>query len=247
MINLFTSYFILKDAQRQQEVDRCLWMNIANPKINKIYLFLDDELEIEKVINKFGHTKLNLISLGRRPTYKDWIIWSESLSESQISIFANSDIYFDQTIEKFEHVKENSLICLSRYNFRNNNWFLQEQPEWSQDVWAIKSNQIISFKDQLNIEIGRPSCDNKMACVFAINGWDLFNPYREIKCFHFHRSIHRDYKKHSANYAGFFALVPESNFNNPSEITIVASPIKGENIKDIQISNFLEKGLSNET
>jgi hypothetical protein len=86
-----------------------------------------------------------------------------------------------------------------------------------------------------------------MACVFAINGWDLFNPCREIKCFHFHRSTHRDYKKHSANYAGFLAFIPESNFIMPSKVTIVASPIKGQNIKDIRMSDFLEKGLLNET
>lgn len=247
-MNLFTSYFISRDQSRQQEIDRCLSININNPNIKRIFLFLDCGVSIRNVVKNFGNKKLNFIYLDRRPTYEDWIVWSKTLDQ-QISVFANSDIYFDHTIAKLKVYlkKEKNIVCISRHNFQNNKWILHGRPEWSQDVWAIKYSDNINFSDQLNIKIGFPACDNRMACVFAMNGWNIFNPCNEIKCFHFHRSEHRDYKKYDPNSAGFLAFVPESNLSCPSKVTIIASPIKIENIKEVRLSNFLEKGLANAT
>ena len=41
MINLITSFFIPKEVERQNEILKCLYLNIACPYINKIYLLIE--------------------------------------------------------------------------------------------------------------------------------------------------------------------------------------------------------------
>jgi hypothetical protein len=93
MVNLFTSIYTDKSAVRQKELIYCLNKNLANPHINKIYLFVDGEVKLP------NSDKLIIIPF-KRPTYRDFfnLIDRTVTSREDISIVANTDIYFNHTL-----------------------------------------------------------------------------------------------------------------------------------------------------
>ena len=46
MINLITSFFIPKQVERQNEMLKCLYLNVACPYINKIYLLIEKKTDM---------------------------------------------------------------------------------------------------------------------------------------------------------------------------------------------------------
>jgi hypothetical protein len=53
----------------------------------------------------------------------------------------------------------------------------------------------------LNIQFGKPGCDNKIAYIYTILGYDVINDPLFIKSYHYHRQQTRDY--------GFKDKIPE--------------------------------------
>lgn len=246
---LFTTYYQSNNALRQAEIDASLKNNIQNSLISKIFIFLDSNTTSDIVSSKFNSNKLKYIQLNSIPMYSDWIKYSKNLNSEEVSLFANADIYFDESLINIKkYLGEKRIICLSRHNLINQNLILQNQPEWSQDFWAIKVSEIekIYFEKELEIQTAIPGCDNKLAFVFTMAGWDLFNPFNEVKCIHLHSSEIRNYDKFDHRIAGTLANVHESKSpSNPSMITINIMPLKSSNIKDIGINIWLEESNKN--
>ena len=73
---------------------------------------VDHLMQLTETLGFFEKNKLNLIILDKIPSYKDWL--DISGTKNEISVFANADIYFDESINKaFNYLKnEKSLICL---------------------------------------------------------------------------------------------------------------------------------------
>lgn len=250
-LNLFTTYFLHNKKERREEIDRCIEVNINNPNINRIFLFTEN-VSAESVLKRFGRKKIYPIKIDRRPTYLDWIRMSSGLSPGDISVLCNSDIYFDDTIRLMNSFLSGSkrMVCLARHEFRAGEVVLHDHPEWSQDVWAIRAGDArdVFFQNQTEIEMGFPACDNKLACAFAAAGWDLYNPYESIRCFHLHDSPLRDYEKYSVKASGFLGFVGLSKSpEEPSEVSIVLVPPRITNIKNISVNYYLAQKLSRTT
>ena len=93
MINLITSFFIPKEVERQNEILKCLYLNIACPYINKIYLLIEkktDMIFLKEKIKPRG--KIQLILLNKQPTYADYVKIANQLQE-EICMISNSDIW----------------------------------------------------------------------------------------------------------------------------------------------------------
>lgn len=246
-INLYSTYFISSSQERQQELDFCLIKNLENMYIYNVNIFIENNAvdRVRQITNKLGlfeKNKLNLIVLDKIPSYKDWL--ENSKDKDEISVFSNADIYFDQTINRvFGYLRDkNSLICLSRHEIIDNKAMPHKKPKWSQDAWIINSNQIndIDFLEKLEISTGACRCDNKLAYRFAISGWNLYNPFEEIKCYHKHESGIRNYKRKDRSIIGGLAFVNPSIYR-PSEIEIEIMPMKKDNIKSCNLNNYLCK------
>jgi hypothetical protein len=246
--NLYSTYFISPSIERQAELDYCLLNNIQNSRFTEINVFgeLNSLIRLKQIIehlNPFEKNKINIIPFDKPPSYKDWL--DESKNKNEISVFSNADIYFDSSINNvYDLLKSDNknIICLSRHEvLKDGNIEEHENPYWSQDAWMINSNNIagIDFLNFLNIQTGLARCDNQFAYYFAINDWNIYNNFRDIKCFHKHNSNIRTYDLKDKDIIGGAALVFPTTRDYPSDIDICIFPKSKSKIKKCYLNEFL--------
>lgn len=230
-IHLFMPYFKASDGRRQAEFISCLQKNVSNPSITKIYLLIDD-----KHLPEVSSEKIEVITISRRPTYQDWYKLTTEKCNSGVSILANTDIYFDASVVKlpgiFSTGKE--FLALTRYEKIGEDLALHKNPHWSQDVWAISARSALPapLVKSLDFPMGVPRCDNKIAYLFAIHGFKVFNPCQIIKTIHLHESQVRGYdKKFDRTIMGGVAYVhPSPDLVTPSKLEM---QVWGQNLSHV--------------
>jgi len=160
-INKFCQFYINKNIKRHNEILYVLKKNIKNPFINKIYLlneriYTDEELDIKS-------NKIIQVNIHRRLKFKDVFSFINNYNITGYNILANSDIFFDVSIQKLQYSDLHSkrkMCALTRYEFdinkpHNSKFFYNMA---SQDVWIIHSNNKLSSNEinQFNFEFRKP-------------------------------------------------------------------------------------------
>jgi len=181
-INLFTNWY---KSYRDEENEICLMANIENPRISKVYLFCDDDKKFLK------HTKVIGNRFNHRPTYNDFFKMANALDQ-EISIIANSDIYFDDSLDCLKFLDENTCYALTRWDDTLHGCIFFNRRD-SQDVWIFK-NPIKSVK--ADFEIGKLGCDNRIAYELKQAGYRVANPSRTIKAYHLHSEVRTENENH---------------------------------------------------
>jgi hypothetical protein len=184
MVNLYTSYYQDKNPKRQKELLYCLKKNIENPLIDNIFLIVEGEVKLP--ING----KLIIIE-ANRPTYRNFfdLINDTVTSPNDISILANTDIYFNDTLQLID-LREKQCIALSRWDKRKDGLRLHNE-RYSQDTWIFKGKiRNVRFCDFF---MGIPGCDNRIAYELNRAGYRLFNPANAIQSIHYHQSDLHNY------------------------------------------------------
>lgn len=182
---LYTPYYISPHAERNEENLYCLRKNLENPLISMVVLINE-----EKAL-PFEHPKLTHIQSAPRPTFAQ--IFAETAKQKQdniIRILANSDIYFDATLEKAKNIQKNEIYALTRWDLQpdgTKKFFLKYH---SQDAWIFTSNIDSSIGD---FPMGQPGCDNRLVYQFKDNGFKVKNPSFSIHITHVHASGFRPY------------------------------------------------------
>lgn len=258
MISLFTTFFLTPDdSERQEELLFCLNANINNQLIKSIYIFLDGKYteEIKELINKTINTdKIKYLNIGKIPSYGDWINYSKYFLDKleEITVFANADIYTDTDLAKLQDFLKppETIVCLSRHNVQRGEIIPHPNPQWSQDLWAISKKNITAidnlvFVNELSAySTGAYRCDNKLAYLFAMRGWVIYNPFPIIKCFHLQKSNSRKYGKFDLDVVGGLCFPsPTEDPAKPSDLDISVMPAKVGNITKCAINKFLHKNL----
>lgn len=180
---LFTSYYDSGNFNRNSELDRCIRQNIDNVFIDKIINLGSKVFEHEKVLN------LNF----PRPMFSDFCRIMNAIG-GDYNIIANSDIFFDASIEKIkDHLKVNECYALSRYDVDKRGIPILFNEACSQDSWIFKG----SVKGVQNIDfvMGKPACDNRFAFELNKAGYTVLNPAHSIVTYHVHQSNVRSYKE----------------------------------------------------
>jgi hypothetical protein len=205
MINLFTSYYHNKD--RDKEFKFCLEKNLENKHISKVIVFEEDKLDIY-------HDKLVRVD-GPRPTYQDYFNVTDSYPDD-VNVIANSDIFFNETIQIAETINQNICYAITRHEWRNGRGIefqaahgKQVDPSWSQDAWVFKGKIRITGCDVVmaeNLEnhaydtikfyLGIGGCDNVIARRIYNAGYVLHNPYLQIHALHVHKTHRRPKYSH---------------------------------------------------
>jgi len=221
-ISLFLPFYTPKDQERAAELLDCLRRNLDCKEIDRVYLLQDDD-----TLPPFSDTHLKVLRLAQRPTYLDWVRFSKELCPNHLSVLANSDIYFDTNIAKLRTIFDTApktFVALSRYDQVKDTIIPHENPQWSQDTWAFLPSVEISseMERQLDIPLGVPRCDNKVAYVFSVNGFTLVNPFDYVRSFHLHETSLRYYdKKGDTRIKGGMAMVhPSPALDSPSPVDI---------------------------
>ena len=168
-INLFMQFYIDKNEERQSEIRQTLYLNTNNNSIDKIYLlnereYTDDELgcKSEKIVQYVQSERLK---------FKHVFDFVENNNVEGYIIIANSDMFFDKSIEKlkFCDFTNKSMITLCRYEFdgmsllKDCKLFNDGRPD-SQDTWMFHSsiNVESKFRKLFDFMLGKPGCDNKL-------------------------------------------------------------------------------------
>lgn len=180
-VYLFTSFFTTDNRQRNSEIERVMSLNIENQFIDKIFNLSEIKVSNEKVVN------INC----KRPTFRDFVK-AANLAGGDYSIIANSDIYFDSTIELAkQHLTEDSCYALSRYELKQVGRPKLFNYEFSQDSWFFKGQ----IKEPISIDfvMGKPACDNRFAYELNLMGYNVINPAHQIRTYHLHKINYRNY------------------------------------------------------
>ena len=152
-----------------------------------IYIFLES-FDVPSI----NHKKINLIRLGRRPTFHDFFSLSNELfNENDIFVIANTDIYFDKSInytKKF--LSKNDFFTLTRWDLTKDNNTVFYNKYHSQDSWIFKCQIDENIG---NFFMGQAGCDNRLLYGLKQAGFVLKNPSYSIKSVHVHMSQYRIY------------------------------------------------------
>ena len=173
-INLFTCYFDdHPDPKRQEELDFCLKRNVDLGVIDQIIRF------------------------DKRPKYNDFFYQTQNYPHD-VNVFANADIFFNQTLEYARHIKHNWCFALTRWEHYKDQIIKFEerhldnrhaQAKHSQDVWIFRGVVKGVYGD---FYTGIPGCDNRIAAEIS-RSYQLYNPCESIQAIHVHKDHKREY------------------------------------------------------
>jgi hypothetical protein len=238
---VFTPYYKAGTPERQAEIDLCVERNLACDAIERIVLLVDD-----------GHTppfdspRLSIRPVAERPTYRLWLECSRELGLRGISVLANSDIYFDETLPRLRRYLDGpqKFLALSRHDKVGSALVPHPNPKWSQDVWAVDTRSQLApgLLKSLDIPLGVPRCDNKVAYLFAVHGWELFNPMSDVRSVHVHETQQRNYDKRAdLTVIGSVAYVrPTSRHGVPSDLEIDVWARRAQAIAGVSLNRSLD-------
>lgn len=242
-ISLFLPFYTPKDSARATELLNSLKRNLDCGFFAKIFLLQDDNTP-----KPFEDPRLEVILLHQRPTYLDWVVRSQELCPNHISILANSDIWFNDTINLLRAIfaaDKRSFVSLSRYEAVEGEIVPHENPHWSQDTWAYLPMEEVTpiMQSQLNIKLGTPRCDNKISYIFSINGYTVYNPMKDIVSVHQHESNLRYYDKTSdSTIVGGVAMVhPGESLLVPATLDIEIWSANTRQYSSFKVNRTLEK------
>jgi hypothetical protein len=127
-----------------------------------------------------------------RPTYADYFGWISEVSSSfDVSVLANSDIYFDSQVSVFRlwSPGPRKALCLSRWETVSAHPRLNDRND-SQDAW-IFAGPVRGVNS--NFPVGVPRCDNRIAYELESAGYEVLNPSFSLRAFHLHSGQRDEY------------------------------------------------------
>jgi len=241
-IFLFMPFYTPKDPDRRAEIEACLQNNLHNPLIARIVLLVDDGS-----IPTHDDARLEIVQLDRRPTYLDWVRESLRLCPGRISVLANSDIYFDDSLALIGQIfkaNRKAFIALSRFEKAGDALTPHPNPQWSQDTWAFipQMDDQASFDPYLRIPLGVPRCDNKVAYAFSLLGYEVFNPFPSVRSVHVHETGRRYYDKTGdRTVLGTVAYVhPGSNLLEPAKLKLDIWSMRSSQYANVGVNRSIE-------
>lgn len=186
---LFTSFYQDPNPVRQKELELCIVMNSRNKFIDKIYIFLEGS---KKDFPVLFHDKIEVIE-SPRPTYRTFFNFVNTIvGPNDISIIANTDIFFDDTIKQVvPSSMDHKCLALSRYHYTQAGEMILHNEKFSQDTWIFKGE--IKPIDYCDFHLGIRGCDNRIAYEIHKAGYTMKNPALSIRTIHYHISESRNY------------------------------------------------------
>jgi hypothetical protein len=224
-IILITQFYISTNASRQKEIVNCLIYNLTNPFINEIYLITEKDYSLDKIglPENINTSKIKLVNINARMKYSDAFNIVSQYNLKGYIIVANSDIFFDSTIEKLyvsNAALEKKVYCLLRFEYTNTDLtkcnIFANGTSCSQDTWIFHSTYNILPKHNklFNFYLGVLGCDNHITYLFSTLGFKLYNEPFLIKTYHNHASNFRTYDNSTRIFGQYILVKPILYENN---------------------------------
>jgi hypothetical protein len=191
-IILFTQYF--KSKLRFNDFIKCLDSNLENPLINKIIIFHQCKNIDQELTSYINDIKIEFVKINKRLSYKIWFDYSNQYYPNDIKILANSDIYFDKSLEILKKLTwaNNMLYACSRKDINGDNQLIPSKicahqnfnlinPLYSQDCWIFKT-KLIDFESRF--VLGYENCDVLLKHNCQNSGCEFINLYKYLNAIH---------------------------------------------------------------
>jgi hypothetical protein len=188
LIRLFTTSYPEASPARKLEIDECLTRNIACEAIDEIRILAEGPSS-----GIPSSSKVKVRAIAARPTYDDYFEWiRQTASDADVSIVANADIYFDQSIRILARrpPEDSAVFALSRWNAGADGVAELYDHNDSQDAWIFRG---VPRPIQGDFPVGVPRCDNRLVHELAMAGYRVLNPSFSLRAFHLHAGERRPY------------------------------------------------------
>jgi hypothetical protein len=186
-IRLFTSVFPEPREWRRLEFAECLSRNLACADIDEIVVFVEGNVDLPR------HHRLTAIAVTSRPTYADYLARMAGFAtDDDISIIANSDIYFDASIGLLRDFPpaHDAVLALARWESAGSGTPYLNDRNDSQDAWIFRGQPRAMGAD---FPVGVPRCDNRFAKELENAGYSVLNPAFSIRAYHLHDELRGEY------------------------------------------------------
>lgn len=224
--NLIINYYTDSKEERNNELNFCFTENIKNEFINNIVVICS-EADYNNLLKLTDSKKIIPIITEKRPTYNDYFAIMKKMffSDDEVNIISNLDVIIPQESLYCKNNKSisdyliNTKTCLalSRWDVQNPenykvNSLLFDRDD-SQDTWAFLGsvNEIAGA----DFTLGIAGCDNSISYLLEQNGYNVLNPSKTIKTYHYHLCNVRNYADFSGN--PIFRLPPPYKLIAPHE------------------------------
>jgi len=194
---LITQYYEPNNSERMIEIKECLINNNNNKLIDEIHLFIEKDYNFDFIKNN----KIKFIKTDKQLSFKKVFDYSNTFDDNHIIILANSDIYFDESLQNIHYIDFNkTFYALNKYNLDKNNNLVLDGRHNSQDTWIWKppiniiqnennSNDLFDKNDGIILGVG--SCDTRILKVVEDSGYKIRNICRQIRSIHNHKNDYR--------------------------------------------------------
>lgn len=222
--NLIVNYYNDKVAERSAELDFCIIENLRNPYFKNV-LVISNESQYNNLLavcDEDMKKKIVPVITDTRPSFNDYFHLTTKMfnSDNDINIISNLDIIIPpETLLYASYYMPNNKTCLAltRWDIKNgndykNNSELFNTPD-SQDVWMF-----IGGVPQINgaeFTLGTAGCDNAIAHLLEVNGYDVKNPSKTLKTYHLHLVNVRNYTNITGH--AIYRIPPPYKLMHPTE------------------------------
>ncbi len=197
MFTLITSWYHEPIVGRRAELFYCLNRNLEHPLITQVWLVVEGKPDVP------SHPKIKTKHYGHRPLFSDMIKLANE--QKGITIIANTDIYFDETLAMAKYLNPQHCFALTRWDANANGALKFYGKEYSQDAWLFHLPIKVTGA---NYPPGKPGCDNKLAWEMAQAGIKVTNPSKTIKACHLHLTNLRRYSQKETIPGPYLTIQP---------------------------------------
>ena len=216
MLNIVTSFFIPKftsnlNADRYEELKMALNKNLESRLIEKVYLFVDDDLALE-YITQLNSPKIVVIAVGKQPMYSDLFTYATQNLAGKFCMITNSDIYLNKFPSNlYKHLEDqNTVYALTRY-------------EHDMSCPLIKKYQRCHSHDSFIFKSPLKNTDFISKIIHPQNVWGsenvlmtelnkccirIFNPCMQAVIVHLHKTELREHDRIRINGRNIFTARP---------------------------------------
>ena len=182
MLRLFTTSYPEPNPQRSAEYALCLEKNRQCRSIDGIYIIAEPGSSALS-----GSDELTIRQSSSRPTYDDFFHWINELAgEDDLSIIANSDIWFDDSIRAAaESLRSGQCFALARWDGNKLSYRNDSQDCW---MWRGRIKNVHG-----NFPLGVPRCDNRLMHELRAAGYEVLNPAFSVRAHHVHAGVRGEY------------------------------------------------------
>jgi hypothetical protein len=171
---------------RNHEFKQCIEKNCSLDVVEKYIIFFENfsnDLLKEEKFSYLNNKKIEIFSISSRPSYKEFIDFSNSNYKDNVICILNADVYFDETILKLKNIDlKNCFYCITRIHCI----LKTHQNPGSHDAWIFKT-PLKNFDNDIKMDI--LGCDSYLAQKAIDAGLIVKNPCLSINLIHVHASF----------------------------------------------------------